>query len=1352
MDDLKNDVARLKQQTENEIKKLNKKRSNDINVDNFHGDFTKLPEFLTQYKIAAEANDWSDRDKAKKFPVYLRDLALEAYQNIPEADRGDFKKVEEQFKINILTDDVTLLYSRKFRTRKQFKDESIAEYAYELKKLAKRAFPELQDVQLDSYLMDQFLEGVRPDMQELLLDKDYKTYTELFKKAQVIEYRRQLMAVPQQQNNYSILKNQNDDFKNEQLSTDNNSDFKQYKEKYDEKSNQYCEHCQKYGHLTIACRRLVNIKINRGNSNYRGNKNNRSDSNYYNNYYNNYNKNDNNDRNYSNDNQRGNNFNFRRNNFRQNRGSYRGNYQRYNSPYNQNNSRSNSPYRYNNNGYRGNNYRSNSPYRGNNNYRRNNYRNNYRNRGSNDFNNRNNQNYVNSNKKQVKSVQFSNENNQYSNNDYDKDNYISQLEEEVQSLKVQDERYNKQNNSSALLDKNKDIDRIFKNCITIIKEKMEKLNKANIEINELRQQIKLKNDNKLNDEVECFDFSQQLDGELYDEYIKPLKKYTNKRYTENKNITTNKIFKFNFTTIICMILIILTLLANTTNAIKAFDCSKPEFGNEYSLFDVEQCPEASPTRLVQSEDTYSIYQETTIATVTVVECKLRSAELILYCGHLSHSSMIKTQVLDMTEELTEEQCRDAGYIGQVKLSPDTIIKVQINSTTRQNVMIKGTVDRTGSCSGESYKIDGQITKNIVVSREYELTVTKYSANFDSQTGVMLTNGYTMCQIGHSSCRTGFSTLIYKYNAPICPLIFLKTVSLTELQGKQSNFMSDEKISPSGYQSFANITKYEKIPEFDTPLVLMSRDDDVLRFIRKEAKIKCNKKVYVTNYDNIYVSKHRIADAQTNIKPVDLRQYYYFNNKIDYVYHRLLNTLETIYHETVKRDCLLHREVLRTKLTIAITNPDIATPLLSAEIGLFGRTVGEVLYTFKCKPVIVTLRQEPDRCTNELPVIFQNQNVFLEPVTRMITKNPTVIKCSRALSPKFQINGQVWISLPEQKPVTVPQTLELPKITELLQFSDIQNIAKKGLYTNKALEEASRYILFPRERARIMTVIARESTRDMQNYPDFELLLSPEHFKKATASYLKMVWGKFLFLGQIFSGFMGVYITLVALKMLIQRVVSTYTLYKIFGVTWRLTLGCCPFLSKLFLIKHCHNIVTKHQTQDEYNLYHTVNGDDNDDRQTINSIESQDILKENLISQIKKRDAETQSCADFCLEERQRPPVKPKPRYKPSAPNNTSESEFNIIKTEETQTLYPHLNCYTLSAITQRNPIINIKIDNIFTDALIDTGASISLLDVKHVDLSNEKLHKSDEKPKSASGHFIQFMVEKSVCYNFMVKR
>ena len=169
-----------------------------------------------------------------------------------------------------------------------------------------------------------------------------------------------------------------------------------------------------------------------------------------------------------------------------------------------------------------------------------------------------------------------------------------------------------------------------------------------------------------------------------------------------------------------------------------------------------------------------------LETVAVTECKIRSAELITHCGHLSHRSIIKTQVLDLIDELTPDQCRDAGHTGYVKIMPSITIKIQINATTRESILLKGKISASGGCTGESHKIDNQIIGNVVVNKEYEITIIKYSANFDAKSGVMLTNGYSMCRINEPYCKTGFSVLVYNHIAPVCNLYILERISVSRI--------------------------------------------------------------------------------------------------------------------------------------------------------------------------------------------------------------------------------------------------------------------------------------------------------------------------------------------------------------------------------------------------------------------------------------------------------------------------------------------------------------------------------------------------------------------------------------------
>ena len=90
---------------------------------------------------------------------------------------------------------------------------------------------------------------------------------------------------------------------------------------------------------------------------------------------------------------------------------------------------------------------------------------------------------------------------------------------------------------------------------------------------------------------------------------------------------------------------------------------------------------------------------------------------------------------------------------------------------------------------------------------------------------MLTNGYTMCKVEHNYCQTGISTLIYTYVPPPCQLIFLESATFIEIHGKQAKFGNAEQLMP---EKFENSTAKERVIEMDTQVVLMSKEDNIIR--------------------------------------------------------------------------------------------------------------------------------------------------------------------------------------------------------------------------------------------------------------------------------------------------------------------------------------------------------------------------------------------------------------------------------------------------------------------------------------------------------------------------------------------
>ena len=518
--------------------------------------------------------------------------------------------------------------------------------------------------------------------------------------------------------------------------------------------------------------------------------------------------------------------------------------------------------------------------------------------------------------------------------------------------------------------------------------------------------------------------------------------------------------------------------------------------------------------------------------------------------------MVKIQTTSVNAHVSEEQCREASITRYMTVAKYISLSVKINTTSHSNMVVVGRIDPDGSCQGGKYMYLGQMRKGMVVNREYSLTVSEYVATFDGITEAMLTNGYTMCDIDAGGCYTGKSTLIYGQRKHTCQLVLLKSILFEEIVRKQAIVFDRTTFRAS------NATLYDKITEKQTPIVLMSKDEhDMVRLLRKNITYKCNNAVYLTNYEYLYVSKERIEEATDSLKPENIRLSNYFNNKMDYLFHYQLSNIESVYRVVVSNDCNIRRDLLLTKLAFVMANPDIAMPLLSWERGIFGRVVGEVLYTFRCKAVQVRVR-EAGECINEMPVLLGNEELYLEPVSRVLTRMSTKIPCSKILIAKFQVNDHFWVSSPLGHPTTIPETMQLPINNMTLSFKKFDDLAKSGIYSSKDIEHARKYALFPRIRGKVLTEIVFTASSGYEGNRDYDLLLSADHFAKATQHYLDKIWGKFQIFGQFFSGLIGIYCIITCVRAMLQQVLSTYHLYNLFGLSWKLLFSIFPFFSKI----------------------------------------------------------------------------------------------------------------------------------------------------------------------------------------------
>ncbi len=83
--------------------------------------------------------------------------------------------------------------------------------------------------------------------------------------------------------------------------------------------------------------------------------------------------------------------------------------------------------------------------------------------------------------------------------------------------------------------------------------------------------------------------------------------------------------------------------------------------------------------------------------------------------------------------------------------------------------------------------------------------------------------------------------------------------------------------------------------------------------------------------------------------------------------------------------------------------------------------GGAVYTARCRMVVVELRNHTT-CTQEIPVTYQGKDVYVEPLSLVVQRSETPVKCRKKTPPRWKI-GKEWIcGYPEIRPCNGPGPL------------------------------------------------------------------------------------------------------------------------------------------------------------------------------------------------------------------------------------------------------------------------------------------------------------------------------------------
>ena len=162
---------------ENERRRYGPSRHLAVRPDDYEGS-KDWDEYFSHFNNCAELGRWSTTDRALTLASCLKGAARTFYLGLKESDRSSFTRLVDKLRNRFGSDRQQSLYLAKFESRKRQPNETIAIFGDDLRLLAKRAYPKLDQLAQESIAVNQFYKSISLEMKCRCIDRDCCTIGE----------------------------------------------------------------------------------------------------------------------------------------------------------------------------------------------------------------------------------------------------------------------------------------------------------------------------------------------------------------------------------------------------------------------------------------------------------------------------------------------------------------------------------------------------------------------------------------------------------------------------------------------------------------------------------------------------------------------------------------------------------------------------------------------------------------------------------------------------------------------------------------------------------------------------------------------------------------------------------------------------------------------------------------------------------------------------------------------------------------------------------------------------------------------------------------------------------------------
>ena len=478
-----------------------------------------------------------------------------------------------------------------------------------------------------------------------------------------------------------------------------------------------------------------------------------------------------------------------------------------------------------------------------------------------------------------------------------------------------------------------------------------------------------------------------------------------------------------------------TTMANETMTLTGYLCDHPDRVQDYRVLPFNQSACWAPKTEAKPEGMYSIVQKQTYALAEGTKCVKTISRFTFVCTHnlvAAHQRLARVPEIEVGVKVRRDECHMWVTTGQYQGPDGRQHRVDMERTTVMTFYEAGRQEVSGSsiiCEGERVKVGDRLIEGVAILEQVKVTLERRNFRFEAASP---TEATVQVQEDH---------------------IELPCVGLLHYcETSEATYIWNE-IQSTQYQLVQTVRA--EMREEEGQQVLISTEKKI-RLVLGDVETQEGRSYRATKYENIFVCEG-VATYLDSISSNHLRLVAWVAARDDYLSWALENRIMETYDIVSNQRCHREQDMLKNQMATSFTSPEGFHHLHLGE-NRFGALIGEVLYEYTCTPVTVQPRRTK-RCTQELPVTWEQKNFFLEPISRLMKTYGNVVPCSQLLETKFLTLDGRWLTAnPELKYTASPR--QFMDSTKGLNWSHI-DMASGGLYTPVQLEDFQRLLDYPR---------------------------------------------------------------------------------------------------------------------------------------------------------------------------------------------------------------------------------------------------------------------------------------------------